>query len=73
VPYGMPRPSRMRGVLTWGRVPVELAQVRSKADLARFLHRLGWRVGRLRGALAVIRSPRLGLLRATLGAYGDRG
>jgi glycosyltransferase involved in cell wall biosynthesis len=49
--HGMPRPSRVRGLLSWGRVPLELLMVRQRGDLARFLHRLGWRVGRLQGAL----------------------
>jgi glycosyltransferase involved in cell wall biosynthesis len=51
IPRGMPRPSRLRNLLGWGWVPLELLTARDRGDLARWFHRLGWRVGRLRGAL----------------------
>jgi glycosyltransferase involved in cell wall biosynthesis len=52
---GMPRPSPAREALSWGRVPLELVQVRGRGDLGLWLHRLGWRVGRLRAATAGLR------------------
>jgi glycosyltransferase involved in cell wall biosynthesis len=51
VPFGMPPPHPVRSVLSWGRVPFELLAVRDRGDLARWLHRLGWRVGRFRGTI----------------------
>lgn len=50
-PLGMPEPSRWRGLAAWVLVPLRLAAVRGRGDLARWVHLLGWRVGRLRGSV----------------------
>lgn len=49
--HGLPRPSRWRGLAAWGLVPLRLLGVRDRGQLARWVHLLGWRVGRLRGSL----------------------
>jgi glycosyltransferase involved in cell wall biosynthesis len=53
VPRGMPRPSRLRLAMGWARLPVELLGVRDRGGLGRWLHRLGWRVGRVRAAVGL--------------------
>jgi glycosyltransferase involved in cell wall biosynthesis len=62
VPRGMPRPNPVREALGWLRVPLELALVRDRGGFARWLHTVGYRAGRGRGAAAVVRQ-RVGRLR----------
>lgn len=50
-PLGLTAPPAWRGVVSWGWVPIRLLAVRDRGQLARWLHLLGWRVGRLRGSL----------------------
>lgn len=48
---GMPAPGWVRGLASWGLVPLRLLKVRNRGQFARWIHLLGWRVGRLRGSI----------------------
>ena len=49
--HGLPPPRWRRGLAGWLRVPVRLLTVRDRGALARWLHLLGWKVGRVGGSL----------------------
>ena len=48
---GMPRLSRKRGLRAWWRLLTTLPTIRTKAQYARWLRELGWRVGRLQSSI----------------------
>lgn len=50
-PHGMPQPSWRRSIAGWLVAIPRLLLVRDRGALARWVHRLGWRVGRIRGHL----------------------
>ncbi len=50
-PYGMPRLSPKRGLKAWLDLLTRLPQIRTKAQLARWVREFAWRVGRLQSSI----------------------
>lgn len=51
LPMGMPTLSWKDGMLSWKDLIKRLRRIRDKGDLANWIFRLGWRLGRVRGSL----------------------
>jgi glycosyltransferase involved in cell wall biosynthesis len=50
-PLGMPPLARKAGLTQWIKLVRSLPRIRRKGDLARWIWRFGWRVGRLQGSV----------------------
>ena len=50
--FGIPKISRKKEMLSWVSLIKKLIKIRDKGDLASWIWRLGWRMGRLKGNIA---------------------